>query len=102
MATTHDIIMAQVDSKTTRVRVSNFGKVIRRQPLTSRSPDLAVFIKANMVEIDGYFHSPPELLVEVLSPANTRAERERKIRDYECLWVPVSTQPRFGLVEPTF
>jgi Uma2 family endonuclease len=70
------------------VRISSFGLVIRRHPLTTREPDLAVFEKATMVEIDGYFHSVPGLLVEVLSPGNTRAERDEKIRDYESLGTP--------------
>jgi len=81
-------IRPQLNPRTTRVRISNFGLVIRRDPLTTRVPDLAVFIRANMVEIDGYFHSPPELLVEVLSPGNTRAEIAEKISDYETLGVP--------------
>ena len=84
----YDILKPQLDPKTTRVRISSFGLVIRRDPLTTREPDLAVFEKAKMVEIDGYFHSAPGLLVEVLSPGNTRIEREEKIRDYESLGVP--------------
>jgi Uma2 family endonuclease len=40
------------------------------------------------VEQDGYIHSAPELVVEVLSPANTRMERAEKLRDYESLGVP--------------
>jgi Uma2 family endonuclease len=33
-------------------------------------------------------YSAPELVVEVLSPANTRAERAEKLHDYESLGVP--------------
>jgi Uma2 family endonuclease len=33
-------------------------------------------------------HSAPELVVEVLSPANTRSERAEKLQDYESLGVP--------------
>ena len=66
---------------------SSFGLVIRQEPLTTRAPDLALFRKANMIERDGYFHSAPELIVEVLSPGNTRQERERKLKDYETLGV---------------
>jgi len=47
-----------------------------------------MFVKKNMVEQDGYIHSAPELVVEVLSPANTRAERAEKLRDYESLRIP--------------
>src|SRR5439155_621006 len=71
-----------------RVRISMFGLIIRRDPLAMRIPDLAVFIKSNVVEHDGYIHSAPELVVEVLAPANTRSERQAKLRDYESLGVP--------------
>ena len=83
-----DLLKAQLDRRTVQVRVSNFGLVIRQDPLTSRVPDIAVFIRANVVERDGYVHSPPELIVEVLSPANARSERTEKINDYESLGVP--------------
>ena len=49
---------------------------------------LAIFIQEDIVEQDGYIHSAPELVVEVLSPANTRAERAEKLKDYESLGVP--------------
>ena len=83
-----DLIKAQVDRGTVRVRVSTFGLVIRRDPLSTRVPDIAVFIRKNVVEHDGYIHSAPELVVEVLSPANTRSERAEKLQDYESLGVP--------------
>ncbi|HXA64214.1 MAG TPA: Uma2 family endonuclease [Bryobacteraceae bacterium] len=83
-----DLLKAQLDRKTVQVRVSTFGLVIRRDPVTTRVPDIAVFIRKNVVEQDGYIHSAPELVVEVLSPANTRAERTEKLSDYESLGVP--------------
>ena len=83
-----DLLKAQLDRKTVQVRVSVFGLVIQRDPLTTRVPDIAVFIRKNVVEQDGYIHSAPELVVEVLSPANTRAERSEKLKDYESLGVP--------------
>jgi len=82
-----DLLKAQLDRKTVQVRVSTFGLVIRRDPVTTRVPDIAVFIRKNVVEQDGYIHSAPELVVEVLSPANTRAERADKLTDYESLGV---------------
>src|ERR1700680_3113378 len=63
-------LRAQLDPQAVFVVTSVFGLVIRRDPLTTRVPDLAVFIRANMVEIDGYIHSAPELVVEVLLPGN--------------------------------
>jgi Uma2 family endonuclease len=83
-----DLLKAQLDRRTVQVRVSTFGVVIRREPLTTRVPDIAVFIRSNVVEKDGYIHSAPDLIVEVLSPANTRSERAEKLQDYESLGVP--------------
>jgi Uma2 family endonuclease len=70
--------------------VENLRDIVGAQldPLVCRVPDLAVFRKSNMVVVDGYIHSAPELAVEVLSPSNTRSEREAKLRDYESLGVP--------------
>jgi Uma2 family endonuclease len=82
------LLREKVNRETVQVRVSTFGLVIRREPLTMRVPDIAVFIRSNVVEQDGYIHSAPELAVEVLSPANTRAERDAKLRDYESIGVP--------------
>jgi Uma2 family endonuclease len=83
-----DLLKSQLDRRIVRVLVSTFGLVIRRDPITTRVPDIAVFIRSNVIEQDGYIHSAPELLVEVLSPANTRAERAGKLKDYESLGVP--------------
>jgi Uma2 family endonuclease len=79
---------AQTDAHETVVLDNSFGLVIRKAPLTSRVPDLAVFRKSTIVEQDGYVHSAPQLVVEVLSPGNTRRERERKLADYASLGVP--------------
>ena len=78
----------QVNEPEVLVVTTQFGLIIRKRPLTSRVPDLAMFVKKDVVEHDGYIHSAPELVVEVLSPANTRAERAEKLRDYEALGIP--------------
>ena len=83
-----DLLRAKLDDRTVQVIVATFGLVIRKEPLTTRVPDIGVFIRANVVEHDGYIHSAPELVVEVLSPANTRSERAEKLQDYESLGVP--------------
>ncbi len=83
-----DLLKAKLDRRTVQVLVTTFGLVISRDPLTTRVPDIAVFIRSNMVVQDGYIHSAPELVVEVLSPANTRSERAEKLKDYESLGVP--------------
>src|ERR1700683_2950888 len=65
-----DLLRAKLDDRTVQVIVATFGLVICKEPVTVRVPDMAVFIRSNVIEQDGYIHSAPELLVEVLSPAN--------------------------------
>lgn len=84
----HQAIVGQIDRKLTLVLSSNFGLIIRKHPLTSRIPDLAVFDITTLVEQDGYIHSAPQLIVEVLSLGNTRRERTDKLADYAALGVP--------------
>ncbi len=67
---------------------SNFGLVIRQAPVTQRTPDIAVFILSNATIRDGYFHSPPELAVEVLSPSNSPRQIRGKLSDYAHIGVP--------------
>jgi Uma2 family endonuclease len=66
----------------------SFSLVIRVAPLTCRIPDLAIFDRATVVEVDGYVRSAPELAVEVLSPRNTPKDMRRKIADYGDLGLP--------------
>jgi len=47
-----------------------------------------MFLAGTIIEKDGLIHSPPQLVVEVLSPSNTRREREEKLADYASLGVP--------------
>jgi Uma2 family endonuclease len=81
-------LLSQLDRRAFRVKVTLFGLIIRKSPLTSREPDLAVFDLNAIVEQDGYIHSAPQLLVEVLSPSNNLREREEKLADYASLGVP--------------
>jgi len=82
------LIRSQVNPREIEVRVSVFGLIIRTHPLTSRVPDLAMFLVKTMVEKDGYINSAPQLAVEVLSPANTRRERADKLADYASIGIP--------------
>jgi Uma2 family endonuclease len=77
----------QLDEKTMVVS-SNFGLIVRRNPLTQRTPDIAVFSLANLIERDGYIHSVPELAVEVLSTPNSRARIHEKLADYASIGLP--------------
>jgi Uma2 family endonuclease len=46
---------------------------------------LAVFEKDTIVEQDGFVHSPPQLVAEVLAPGE---DLSRKLADYASLGVP--------------
>jgi Uma2 family endonuclease len=81
-------LRAQANPDAIYVITTVFGLVVRHDPLTMRVPDLAMFHAEHVVEQDGYIHSAPELVAEVLSPGNMRAEREEKLKDYESLGVP--------------
>ena len=83
VATLTGALLRQLDPTTTEFFASTFGLVIRTEPLTCRSPDVAVFDRATMIEKDGYIHSAPQLAVEVLSPSETRKEITEKLLDYE-------------------
>ena len=84
----HSALKSQLDTSRIYVFTGSFGLIIRKAPLTSRIPDVAVFELATLIEQDGYIHSAPQLLVEVLSPANTRRERGEKLADYASIGVP--------------
>jgi Uma2 family endonuclease len=79
--------LRQLDLARAEFFSSIFGLVIRKEPLTCRSPDIAVFDRATMVEQDGYIHSAPQLVIEILSPSETRKEITEKLRDYESIGV---------------
>jgi Uma2 family endonuclease len=71
-----------------RVFVAPLDLVIRRDPLRTRQPDL-MFISRARRSIIGpqVIEGGPDLVIEVLSPANTRQELQSKLRDYQTLGV---------------
>jgi len=72
-----------------RVFGSSLSLLISREPLVCRAPDIAVYspegIKLDEHEI---FCSAPELIIEVLSPSETRRRKDRKLSDYARIGVP--------------
>jgi Uma2 family endonuclease len=80
--------IGQVDRKSVGILGSNFGLMISREPLTCRCPDLAVFWRAKMTIEDGLYWSPPDLIVEIISPSETRRRKEEKMDDYASIGVP--------------
>jgi Uma2 family endonuclease len=88
VARLHAALATQLDRSRFEVLTGSFGLVIRVAPLTCRTPDLAVFERATIVEADGYIRSAPSLAIEVLSPRNTPKDMRRKIADYSSFGVP--------------
>jgi len=77
-----------LDQKQVAILGSNFGLMISRDPLTCRSPDLALWWRKNMVIRDGLYWSAPDLIVEVISPSETKRRKEEKLADYSRVGVP--------------
>ncbi len=75
------------DAERYEVLVSSFGQLIRKEPLTYRIPDLGVYRRDKLVD-EPYISVAPELLVEVLSPANRKGNLNELLEDYEFLQVP--------------
>lgn len=67
---------------------SSFGIVIRKKPLAVRNPDIAIYRTAHYVAADNLVQSAPQLVIEVLSPSNTRREMDRRLRDYAEISTP--------------
>ena len=80
--------ISQVDRKQVRVLGSNFGLIISREPLTCRSPDLALYWKDRDRIEDGLHFAAPGLIVEILSPSENRRRKEEKLEDYASIGVP--------------
>jgi Uma2 family endonuclease len=91
----------QLDRSATRLFGSVFSLVVRRESLTIRAPDIAVFDRSTMVEQDGYVHSAPLLAIEVLSPSETRKEIFEKLHDDESIGIAEVwlVSPQVGHVE---
>ena len=68
--------------------------LIQREPLRTRQPDI-LYLSAERTGIRGraelrglqFLEIPPDLVVEVLSPSNTRHEIENKLADYRRIGV---------------
>src|SRR5258708_39705233 len=66
---------------------SNFGQLIRKSPLTYRVADLAVYRKTGL-KAEHYVISVPELIVEVISPANRKGDLHELLKHYAEIRVP--------------
>jgi Uma2 family endonuclease len=78
----------QLDEHRASILGSNFGLMISQDPLTCRSPDLAVYDRSELIIRDGLYWSPPSLVVEVLSPSENKRRKQEKLDDYAKIGVP--------------
>ena len=90
------------ENKLGRVWYAPVDIIVQQEPLRTRQPDL-LFISNSRAAIilEGRVHGGPDLVVEILSPSNSRADIESKLADYarigvrECWMI----SPEGGTVE---
>lgn len=56
--------------------------IIRTEPLHTRQPDLLYVSNENRHIIGDVVHGGPDLVIEILSPSNSRKDIESKLADY--------------------
>lgn len=88
----HQTTLGNVNEPVRRfVREHNLGAVwfapvdiiIQREPLRTRQPDLLFVSESRFAIIsEGRINGGPDLVVEILSPGNSRSEMEAKLADY--------------------
>ena len=85
------------------VLTAPYDVVIQREPLRVRQPDVLV-VNAELTGIGHpadlvgrrFLESPPLLVVEVLSPSNTRRDVAERLADYRSIGVPECWLARFS------
>jgi Uma2 family endonuclease len=88
-------LQAQVDPREHYVTAGRPGLGIERVPLTYRIPNLMVFRtealrldRAETADNDPYIWAVPELVVECLSPANSKRPTQELLADYAHIALP--------------
>ena len=61
--------------------------IIREEPLRVRQPDLLFVSNENRGILGHVIHGAPDLVVEILSPGNSRRDLESKLADYADLGI---------------
>ena len=107
----HQTVSGNVNEPVRRfVRQNNLGGVwyapvdviVQQEPLRTRQPDLLFISNARAaIILEGRIHGGPDLVVEILSPGNSRAEIESKLADYALIGVRECwmISPEAGTVE---
>ena len=90
----HQIISGNINEPVrTFVRTNRLGRVVyspvdvivQRDPLRVRQPDLLFVSNERAGILDERIEGGPDLVVEIISPSNTRAEIESRLADYASL-----------------
>jgi Uma2 family endonuclease len=76
------IVMRSAAGRLGKVFVSPFDVVISRQPLRTRQPDICFVSRERMHFAKAQMEGGPDVVVEVLSPANRRKAVLEKLADY--------------------
>ena len=84
-----DAFGSRIDRKRIQILGSSVTLLISADPLASRAPDLLVYWRKNIVRDDNdVLCSPPDLLIEVLSPSENKRRKQAKLDDYARVGVP--------------
>jgi Uma2 family endonuclease len=76
-----------LDPNVWNVQAFGSGQLIRRRPLTYRVPDIAVY-RGPEIRAEHYVTSVPELIIEVISPANRKGDLHELLKHYAEIGVP--------------
>lgn len=79
--------------------------IISRSPLRTRQPDVMYVSNKRLALAREVMHGGPDLVVEILSPGNTRKHIEAKLRDYASadvreVWLVDPKQKRISVWHP--
>jgi len=71
------------DHRLGKLYTGDAGVVIEHDPDTVLGPDLSFFIAERVpIDVPVYFQTPPDLVIEIVSPSNAAREIERKTGMY--------------------
>ena len=78
---------SRLDRRSSKVAAFGSGQLIRREPLTYRVPDVAIYRRQDF-RAQHYVLSTPELIVEVVSPANRKGNLQELLGHYASIRIP--------------
>jgi len=82
-------LSTRIDEQAARVFGSSISLLISRDPLTCRAPDVLVYRREQIVRDENdVLCSAPDLVIEILSPSETKRRKQQKLDDYARIGVP--------------